>query len=475
MLFKMLTNSVNKFPNNIIFKEKTKLLNYENFMKKVLMYNYSLINDYNIKKNDRIMIITNNSSDSAALKYSIMASNGIIVPLYPNQSKEYYRQIIHNCNPKLIVSSQMLNIGEIHFDKLIHNHTLEPLYKNNDDDIVALMYTSGTSGNPKGVKLTHSNIFGNITSMPALVKPGDSSLSFLPWSHCFGFTCELNYMIYKNGTMVICQDIKNIINELKLNNPEHLFSVPQLLIKIENKVLELPFYKRFFINKKHIFGNSLKNIAIGGSSTPISTIKFLRNLDINVFNGYGLTETSPLATLNTSNSNYGSVGKPIKNVTINILDDSEITISGPNVMKGYWGEDEHKGQFKTGDIGYLDDDGYLYITGRKNETYKLSNGKFINPTKIQDILLKNPKIEQVFIYGLNKEYNIALIYSKLDEKKIMNYISNHKELTNFEKPKKIIKINEPFSVENNLLTPKLSLKRNLISTEYANEINKLYS
>jgi long-chain acyl-CoA synthetase len=281
-------------------------------------------------------------------------------------------------------------------------------------------------------------------------------------------------MIYKNGMIAICTDPKNIIKDFKSVNPEHLFTVPQLLVKINNTVSKLPLWKRFFVNKSHIFGKNLKNIAIGGSSTPISTIQFLRNLKINLYNGYGLTETSPLATLNTSNTFYGSVGQPIKDVKIRILDDGEITISGPNVMKGYWGEEEHIGEFKTGDIGFIDYNGYLHITGRKSETYKLSNGRFINPTKIQNILLKNIDIEQVFVYGLNKEYNIALVYSQLNENTILNYITNNSELNNLEKPKKIIIIKEPFSVENGLLTPKLSLRRNLIYLAYLNEINRLY-
>jgi long-chain acyl-CoA synthetase len=473
MLFKILEKTVDKYPHNIIFKEGSKLLNYENFMNKVLNYNYILLNDYNIQKNDRVMIVSKNSSNFAALHYSIIANKGITVPTYPNQSLDYYKKIIKNCQPKLIFSSNDLGLGEIPLNKET-DYKLYPRNSIDNEDIAALMHTSGTSSNPKGVKLTHSNIFSNIISMPPLVEPGECSFSFLPWSHCFGFTCELNYMIYRGGTIKIVQDNKNLINELKMNKPEHLFTVPQLLTKIENKVLELPFYKKFFVNKSHIFGDSLKNIAIGGSSTPISTIKFLRDLNINVFNGYGLTETSPLATLNTSNSYYGSVGKPISDVVIKILDDGEITISGPNVMKGYWGFDDHDGEFKTGDLGYLDEQGYLYITGRKGETYKLTNGKFINPTKIQNILLKNHNIEQIFIYGINKEYNIALVNSKLDENTIMDYISNNRELNSYEKPKKIIKIKEPFSVENNLLTPKLSLKRNSIYDMYKIEIERLY-
>lgn len=470
----MLYNLLDKLKHNkILFKEGKKITKCEEYLDKVMRYNYLLQKQYDLKKNERIMVISKNSSESAALYLSIMANGGILVPINANQSINYYKKVIDDCKPKLIFSNENLGLNELLIKTPIRNGCY-PKRKINENDVSVLMYTSGTSGKPKGVQLTHLNIKSNVKSMPKIVEEGESSFSFLPWSHTFGFTCELNYMMDRGGIIKICQDQRNLMEELKENSPEHIFTVPQLLIKIEQKITKLPFYQRLFVNKKHVFGENIKNIAIGGASTPVSTIKMIKSMGINVYNGYGLTETSPLISLNDCKTDrLNSVGKSIENVDIKIIH-GEICVKGPNLMKGYWNQEDHKGYFWTGDKGYLDSENFLYVQGRIDERYKLKNGFFIYPNYIEDLLLKNHDIEQIFIYGKDRQYNIALVYSKLDEEQIMKYIMNHPELKNYEKPKKIKKIKEPFSVDNHLLTAKFTLKRNLIYLSYKNQIDNLY-
>lgn len=237
--------------------------------------------------------------------------------------------------------------------------------------------------------------------------------------------------------------------------------------------------------KKKIFGKNLRMINTGGSAISEDILKFYQKLDIDVYQGYGLSETSPIISLNHSELNkLGSVGK-ILDCNEVIIQENEIFVKGTNVFQSYYKNKEETQKvfkneyFMTGDTGFFFSTYYLYITGRKKELYKLDNGKYINPSYIEMVLLDSTKIKQIFVYGDNKAFNIALIVPndindsyKIILEEIELYSAN--KLKKYEIPKKIV-IVEPFSVENKLLTPKMSMIQNNIYKLYKNKIEQLYN
>lgn len=462
MLFNSLRTSVMKHGSHLVFGEIT----YSQFFTKVLRYTYCL-NSLGIKKSDRVLSISYNSPEMAALNFATQGLGAIFVPLFPKQNLEYYEQVYDDCKPKLfVVNSEKTNedniIGDFTFDNLESN-TNELIPNDNclSDDIATLLYTSGTSGKPKGVKLTHNNIYSNICGIPPMINPGDKTISFLPWSHSFGYTCELNYMIHCGGQMIINKNIKDIHSDFQTFQPDYLFSVPQLLTTIQQKCENLPLYKKMFLTKQHIFGQNLKAIAVAGASCPISTLKFIQNLGVSVYQGYGLTETSPLVTLNLNQSIPHSVGKSIKGVEVSLADDNEIIVSGSNVMKGYWGMPNIQQPFYTNDYGKFDENGNLYISGRKSDIFKLLNGKFVNPVPIETKIKENfPKVEQVCLIGENLKNTILLIYPKNSVS--LEDIIKLTIFKEYEKPNKIVYLTKPFNIEDGTLTKKYSLRRSVI-------------
>jgi len=334
------------------------------------------------------------------------------------------------------------------------------------DKIAGFIYTSGTTGNPKGVLLSHRNLASNVSAMHEVfpMAPEDRSLSFLPWAHSFGQTVELHGLLSMGASMGIAESVPKIVENLGEVQPTLLFSVPRIFNKIHDGVLKKVeedggFRKKLFFatletakQKKQLdearkssgfvdfkhkildnlvaskirarFGGQLKYAFSGGAAISKEVAEFIDALGITVYEGYGLTETSPIATANWPGARkIGSVGKPIPGVRVEIDNDitedpkhGEIIVFGHNVMQGYHGLPEANeevfvegGGFRTGDMGYLDDDGFLYISGRIKEQYKLENGKYVVPAPLEEHLQLSMVINQAFVHGQNHPFNVALI------------------------------------------------------------------
>jgi long-chain acyl-CoA synthetase len=265
------------------------------------------------------------------------------------------------------------------------------------------------------------------------------------------------------------------MKDLHIYNPTILCAVPKLFQSIYSKINYIPTqyvkYSPYLKNKikTSIFGKNFRFATVGGASISKELLEFYETLDIQLYQGYGMTETSPMVSLNVPNSNrIGSVGK-ILDCNKVIIDpiSSEISVTGDNVMHGYYLHDQVNSLYRTGDIGSVVD-GYLYITGRIKEQYKLSNGKFVNPTQIEDILSTLPSIKQIMICAhKNQEYNVALCVSDSSSDIVMKEIlSISHKLKKYEIPKKIIVIKEPFTIENGMLSAKYSLRRHNIILRY---------
>jgi long-chain acyl-CoA synthetase len=427
------------------------------------------------------------------------------------------------------------------------------------DDVATLIYTSGTTGNPKGVVLTHWNIASNASAVHEIfpMDKDDRSLSFLPWAHVFGQTAELHILFSYGASMALCEGTNKILDNLAEVKPTILMSVPRIFNKIyqavqkqiseqpkpiqalvksaleatrkerDGKRLSIPEHvtltaadKLVFSKVRARFGGRLRYAFSGGAAISKEVAEFIDSLGITVFEGYGLTETSPVVAANCPGERrIGSVGRAIPGVRI-VIDSSvgtgqtkdgrpegEIVVYGPCVMQGYFNRPEENAQvftkdggFRTGDQGFLDPHGYLYITGRIKEQYKLENGKYVVPSPLEEKLKLSPYVLNALVYGDNKPYNVALLCANMDA--VKKYAQENgitgsgpqllenqrirelfkKEVETFSHDWKGFEalvdfaiIDEDFTTENGMLTPSLKVKRRKVMDKYGALVEGLYA
>lgn len=467
-LSKYIYQNLIKYKNNRFINKKTFQEIYE--LSKYYQDKFNFI-----QPNDRVCISAPKSEDWVAIMIATLSKGGIFIPI-PNLEEKF----INNSKPNLIISGKDLYMTR-------NNYIKKNI--NNNQDIATILFTSGSSGNPKGVILTHQNILHNLNMINNLYKyeitSKDVSFSLLPWHHCYGLVCELLFLLGKGSNIITPNNQNNplkMFKEIKWNNPSILFTVPKMLDRVVK--YDIPFIPNN-IKKRLIWGNKLRMMSVGGSFCHEETIKLIeKTYNVKVYQGYGMTETSPMISLNNNlNNKIGSVGKPLENVEIKICKNTnEIQVKSPSLMMGYLENINEKTNeiftfkqnndwFQTGDKGYLDENNYLFINGRIKNEYKLSNGKYINPQFIEDLILKSKSIDQVVIFpSINNEFNECLIYSSKikDKNLIANEIQSllKNKIKNYEIPKNIIFVLEPFTIENGLLSLKFEPKRNLIIENY---------
>ncbi|WP_299011257.1 long-chain fatty acid--CoA ligase [uncultured Shewanella sp.] len=418
------------------------------------------------------------------------------------------------------------------------------------DDILTLIYTSGTTGAPKGVILDHRNVATIIRQHDSVLnfETGDVSLAFLPLSHVFERGWSF-YVLGRGGCNVYLQDpmkVKEAITEVR---PHTLCVVPRFLEKVysavQEKVAKAPAKrKKLFawalsVGEKHfevsqgraqgslllslqfllanklvfsklqqVLGGRLKFMPCGGAALEAKVAGFFHSINLPVLCGYGMTETSATVTLNTlKNRVTGSNGQALPGVEVKIGKDNEILVKGDTVMRGYYNRPDataetfEDGWLKTGDAGFIDDNGNLFITDRIKELMKTSNGKYIAPQRVEGKVGCDPLIEQVAIVADAKHYVTALIVPSFESLEIwakdegVDYSSpldllrhtkviehfEHRlhllqdELAGFEKIKKFTLLADPFSMESGLITPTMKLRRKMIYHKYSQEIDAMYS
>ena len=423
--------------------------------------------------------------------------------------------------------------------------------------LATLIYTSGTTGNPKGVMLTNWNILSNILSVQSVfpIYIGDKSASFLPWAHVFGSTVDLFYMIRSGVHVNLISDLTRIADELTEIKPAVMCAVPRVWNRFYDRVnaqLDSSGVKRFLAGKarKHAakriakagvvcdavepttfwdkrfdsliwgkvrdrFGGNLRFAISGASALSPDVAKFIQMVGISCFEGYGLSETSPMVSANGwmgyGESRLNSVGKVLNGIEVTIdtsawddpdrPDEGEIIVTGPNVMQGYWNKPEETekvivepGTFRTGDLGKLSKDGYLTITGRVKSQFKLENGKYVSPAPLEENLKLDAVIEQAALDGRNrrntflivhpnmealrKELNTAGIATSGDDAAVcadpavgewlLNRVATHAKgdanWKGYEIPRDIILDHDEWTTDNGLLTPTMKVKlRNLLT------------
>ncbi|MDO9016256.1 MAG: long-chain fatty acid--CoA ligase [Deltaproteobacteria bacterium] len=433
-----------------------------------------------------------------------------------------------------------------------------PLVTPDKSALAGLIYTSGTTGKPKGVKLSHGNMAHNVSAMHEMlaIGPGDRSLSFLPWAHSFGQVVELHGLFSMGASLAIAESVEKLLANMAEIGPTLVFSVPRVFNKLYaglNKKMEaMPPLRRKLLNaamanaaelrslqdngkssvlvelahkvfdkvvlskvRGTFFGPNLKYAFSGGAAISREVAEFIDNIGVTVYEGYGLTETSPIATCNSPKGRrIGSVGKSIPGTRVSIDKEAasdplhgEVICYGHNVMQGYYNlpEENEKvftadGGFRTGDMGYVDADGFLYITGRIKEQYKLENGKYVVPVPIEEAMKLSPWVVNVMVHGANRPYNVAIVVPDMEKLKawaaeksipadplpallqhpevlahFRDEIAKHtQEIKGYERVRNFALVAEDFSIDNDLLTPKMSLKRRNVVQRYETTINGLY-
>ncbi len=417
------------------------------------------------------------------------------------------------------------------------------------EDAATIIYTSGTTGTPKGVMLSHRNILSNVMASTPCFPPGQNmrSLSFLPLNHIFERMVTYLYL-FNYTSIYYAESLETIGDNLKEVKPDMFTTVPRLLEKVYDKIMQkgseltglkkkLFFWahelaEKFEINKdqgswynfqlglanKLIFskwrdalGGNIRCIVTGGAACQVRLIRIFTAARIPIMEGYGLTETSPVISVNRFNEEgrmFGTVGPLIEGVEVKIAEDGEILSRGPNTMMGYYKRPDltaevisPDGWFHTGDIGTIVSDRFLKITDRKKELFKTSGGKYVAPLPIENKLKESPFIEQVMLVGSERKFVGALIvpsfpnlkdwcrHNGIKEENPEALIRNpkvtemYKELVesfnkffnHVEQVKKFELLSHEWSIDTGEMTPKLSLKRKVIMEKYRDAIERIYT
>lgn len=528
-----------------------------------------------IQIGDRVAIMARTRYEWTILDFAIWYAGGCVVPIYETSSAEQVDWILNDSGAVAIIVETPTHRDLI--NPIIPSHTQRIWVMTEDvladlrdsgaqiadeeveqrrsalvpSTLATLIYTSGTTGRPKGVQLTHSNFLaecGNVVEAASdlFLKPGGSTLLFLPVAHVFGRMVQIG-AITAGLHLAHCSDpVGRLQPDLASFKPTFVLAVPRIFEKIYNgaearadaagkgkifrkaaavavayseskdkrgfnPLLSLQhalFDKLVYSKIRQAMGGSVEAAISGGAPLGTRLGHFYRGAGITILEGYGLTETTAGATLNvTDKIRVGSVGRPIPGTSIKIAEDGEVLLKGPIVMSGYWqnevaNKEAFEGEwFRSGDLGRLDEDGFLYITGRKKELIVTAGGKNVAPAVLEDRLRAHPLVSQCMVVGDNQPFIASLI--TIDQDMLKGWITSNnktgatlatlindpdlhaviqtavdeanKAVSKAESIRKFTILANDFTIASGELTAKLSLKRHVISEHYAAEIAALFT
>ncbi len=536
-----------------------------------------------IKRGDKVNILAETSYNWLVSDLAILSVGAITVPIYPTLPADQAEYIINDSESVAIffstpaqwekiktikekipnvkhfitftekeLSSDMHTLEGVRLmgDELSEEDYMDMVSSNDSEDIATIIYTSGTTGVPKGVMLTHFNIFSNVYTVDKIlpIGPDDRALSFLPLSHVLERMVTYVYL-YVGATIAYAESIEKVARNIVETAPTIVVSVPRLFERIYTKIIEkaskgkglkkkLFFWalgvgeektrldmerkplpqslkwkykladKLVFSKIKSAVGGRIRFFISGGAALPKKVGEFFYAINMPILEGYGLTETSPVICVNTfDNFKIGTVGKPMPKIEVKIDEDGEILTRGPHVMKGYFKKEKETkevlsedGWFRTGDIGFLDEEGFLSITDRKKDIIVTSGGKNVAPQPIEGRIKQSPYVLNAVVIGNERKYLSALIVPDFDKmedvsraigKKFQNesefikdkdvekfFLKEVKrmvpDLADFEVIKRVALLERDFSIDEGEITPTLKIRRSVIEKKYKKIIDRLY-
>ncbi len=585
-LVELFENSVKRFPDRPFLGTKNKQgvyewVTYREVGRRVDNLRAGLAG-LGVKRGDAVGIVSNNSTDWAVGHYATVGLGAFYVPMYEAELTHVWEYIIKDSGIKVLFVSKPEILAKIkdfpsriptlekiilipgegkdtmsELEKAGEKNPVKPIYPG-PEEVAVLVYTSGTTGDPKGVLLMHMNWTSNHHARAKAYpdfNENDRSLSLLPWAHCFGLG-ELHTFTALGGSLGFMESTNTVVQDMALIRPTFLIAVPRIFNKVYDtivtKVKDAGGFKKklfdmgveagkerrrlaaqgrssFLVDLKFklvdkivfqkirdLFGGRLKGSMTGSAAMNPDISYFFYDIGIPLYDAYGMTETTPGITMNCpSNFRIGSVGPVMDKIKV-VIDqsvvepgakDGEIVCYGPNVMKGYHNKPEATkeimtpdGGVRTGDRGRLDEDGFLWITGRIKEQFKLENGKYVFPAALEEDICLNHFVQNALIYGANRPYNVCMIvpdpvaldgyaqknnlpkdYAALTANEDVQKMITREILDalkakygSYEIPKKFIFISEPFTLENGMLTQTMKLKRKNITERYSGKIESLY-
>ncbi len=378
------------------------------------------------------------------------------------------------------------------------------------DDLATIMYTSGTTGNPKGVMLTHGNLLCNVQGFDELAHCGPESvfLNWLPFSHIYARTVDHYHHLWTGAVLCLAESADTLVADLAETQPTHMSSVPRFYEKVLTAVASQD-PKETARRLRALFGARVDWLGCGGAPLPPAIAQAYHDAGLLLLQGYGLTESAPVISFNRKDRfKIESVGPPMPNVEVRIGPDGEVQTRGAHVMKGYWNNAKATaealvdGWLCTGDLGRIDEVGFLHITGRKKDLIVLSNGKKVAPAVVENALLADPCIDQAVVYGDGRNYLTALIvphwgnlrHQALAAGQAVSNLTDEAlaahpqvtalltqrvnaalaELAPWEQVKKFVVLPRQFSIAADELTVSLKLRRNVVHERHRAELEALY-
>jgi long-chain acyl-CoA synthetase len=500
-----------------------------------------LLKGWDVQPGDRVVQIADNRYEWVLLDLALHTLGAVHVPVHPTLSGEQMMFQIQDSGAKVVCFdgqatadklSECSPLAEVTYSAYdavagpIHAAQVHPIGSLlpemparelpdppdlRSDDLATILYTSGTTGEPKGVMLSHGNLVSNTLAVLQVMDHHEEELrlAFLPLSHIFARTCDLYTWIAAGSQLAQAETRLTVLPDAAEIRPTALNAVPFFYERVAKGALEM---ENAGVPKsesvKRLFGGSLRYGCSGGAALPENLYDFFEERGLTILQGYGLTESSPVISASGPTSNRrGAVGRSVPGVEVRISEDGEILTRGPHVMQGYYRrpaateESIREGWLHTGDLGRLDEDGFLYVTGRKKEILVTSAGKNVAPVLIESLLTQDPLIHQALVVGDGRKCLGALVVPNMehlqevveqrqlpvhqrDEALVhpevreiyaerirdrLSKLARHEQVVHF------CLLPRPFGIEWGELTPKLSLRREVIQEHFAAEIEQLYA
>ncbi|PAC37748.1 AMP-dependent synthetase/ligase [Caldifermentibacillus hisashii] len=595
-LVEMLDRTIDKYPNKTAFIWKEdgiyQKMTYRTFWQKII-HVASGLHHLGIQEQDKVAIISNSNPMWGITDFALASLNAVSVPIYPTLPTHQVRYILENADVRAVVVENEIQRKKIIDSRLETIDYIITMYPNDDyrstdneisfaqleeigkrnslndweerwrnidrDQLVTIIHTSGTSGKPNGVMLTHGNFLANIEAVQFWlieITPDDLALSYLPLSHVFERMAGHYTLLSVGATIAYAESIDTLPENLKEIQPTVMTSVPRFFEKVYARVMEeieqgsaikkkvfnwavnvgIERYELYlkarvdelilgdtmpkslkrkwkiadrlvFQKVKKQLGGNLRGLVSGGGSLNRDIANFFWAIDLPILEGYGLSETAPVVATNPMvRAKIGTVGKVLPNLEVKMADDGELFVRGPSVMKGYYKNEEATKEafdgdwFKTGDLGEWDEDGYLKIVDRKKRILVLSTGKNVAPQSIENAICESAFIEYALVVGDKRKFVVALI--KPDYEQLIPWMERHgiqgkfyneivrdekvqhlliseveqaiQQFAEYEKPKRIIIVEDEWTVESGEITPKLSVRYKVVENKYRDAIEKAY-